>query len=58
MAAVNPDGGGGPEPYRLVQFVSFIHEKEAFRRNMKDQLMNMDFEYYNVSNAQKNTNSY
>ena len=58
MAATNPDCGGGPEPYRLVQCVSFIHKKEAFRRNMKDQLMNMGFEYYDVSNAQKNTNGY
>ena len=43
-AAANPDGGGGPEQYRPVQCVLFIHEKEAFRRNMKDQLMNMGFE--------------
>ena len=58
MAAADPDGGGGPEPYRPVQCVSFIHEKEAFKRNMKDQLIKLGFEYYGVSNTQKNTNGY
>ena len=58
MVAADPDGGSSPEPYRPVKCISFIHDKEAFRRNMKDQLMNMGFEYYDVSNAQKNTNGY
>ena len=32
MVAADPDGGGGPEPYRPVQCVSFIHKKDAFKR--------------------------
>ena len=42
-----------PKPYRPVSCVSFIYEWEAFKRNMKDQLANLSFEYYDVSNRNK-----
>ena len=58
MVAADPDSGGAPEPYRPVQCVLFVHEKEAFKRNMKDQLTKLGFEYYDVSNTHKNTKSY
>ena len=58
MVAANPDGGGGPEPYRPVQCVSFIQEREAFKRNMKDNLANPRFEYHNVSNTHEQIKEY
>ena len=52
MAAANPDSGDAVvELYRPVHCVPFIQEKEAFKRNMKDQLANLGFEYYYVSNS-------
>ena len=53
MVAANPGDGGAPELYQPIARVSFIQEWEAFKRNMKVQLANLSFEYYDVSNRNK-----
>ena len=47
MAAADPDR----EVYRPMKSVPFIHEQEAFKRNMRHQLAQLGFEYYNVSSS-------
>ena len=47
MAAADPDR----EVCRPMKSVPFIHEREAFKRNMRHQLAQLGFEYYNVSSS-------
>ena len=47
MAAADPDR----EVYRPMKLVPFIHEQEAFKRNMRHQLAQLGFKYYNVSSS-------
>ena len=47
MAAGDPDR----EVYMPIKLVPFILKQEAFKRNMRHQLAQLGFEYYNVSSS-------
>ena len=38
----------GGEVHRPVKCISFIQEKDGFKRNMKEHLARLIFDYYNV----------